>query len=79
MSNSKAGSRRVYNIEKGLEFAKEVGYPLILRSAFSLKWNGGVAHNEEEFLELMNEGLKVSPVREVLIQRGETTVLGERR
>ena len=58
------------SIEEGLEVAKRIGYPVVLRPAFTLGGTGGgFADNEEEFLPLMKNALSLSPVNQVLIEK----------
>ena len=58
------------SIEKGLIIAEKIGFPVILRPAFTLGGTGGgFANNEEEFRELMRSALEMSPVRQVLIEK----------
>ncbi|MBQ8786760.1 MAG: carbamoyl-phosphate synthase large subunit [Oscillospiraceae bacterium] len=58
------------NIEDGLRIAKEIGFPVVLRPAFTLGGTGGgFADNEEEFLELMKNALVLSPVSQVLVEK----------
>src|SRR6516164_1715721 len=67
-------SQLVSNLEKGLDFARRIGYPLILRPSFTLGGSGGgIAYNREELEEILERGLDLSPVHEVLI---EESVLG---
>jgi carbamoyl-phosphate synthase large subunit len=67
-------SQLVNNLEDGLAFAARAGYPVILRPSFTLGGTGGgIAYNREELLELLERGLDISPVHEVLI---EESVLG---
>ena len=67
-------SQLVNNIEDGLEFAERIGYPVILRPSFTLGGTGGgIAYNREELDEILERGLDLSPVHEVLI---EESVLG---
>ena len=67
-------SKLVNNLEDGLEFANEVGYPVILRPSFTLGGSGGgLAYNSQEMAELLSRALEISPVHEVLI---EESVLG---
>jgi carbamoyl-phosphate synthase large subunit len=67
-------SQLVNTVEKGLEFAARIGYPLILRPSFTLGGTGGgIAYNREEAEEILERGLDLSPVHEVLI---EESVLG---
>ncbi len=58
------------NIEDGLKVAERIGYPVVLRPAFTLGGTGGgFAENEEEFLPLMKNALSLSPVNQVLIEK----------
>src|SRR6266436_2130605 len=67
-------SQLVNSVEKGLEFAERIGYPVILRPSFTLGGTGGgIAYNREELEEILERGLDLSPVHEVLI---EESVLG---
>ncbi len=62
------------NIDKGIEFANRIGYPVILRPSFTLGGTGGgIAYNREDLYEILERGLELSPVHEVLI---EESVLG---
>ncbi len=57
-------------IEKGLNIAKRIGYPVVLRPAFTLGGTGGgFADNEEEFINVMKNALEISPVKQVLIEK----------
>src|SRR5581483_7483505 len=67
-------SQLVNSVEKGLEFAERIGYPVILRPSFTLGGTGGgIAYNREDLVEILEKGLDLSPVHEVLI---EESVLG---
>src|SRR6202790_2840550 len=67
-------SQLVTTVEKGLEFAERIGYPVILRPSFTLGGTGGgIAYNHEEAEETLERGIDLSPVHEVLI---EENVLG---
>src|SRR5271166_38389 len=67
-------SQLVNNIEDGLAFAQRSGYPAILRPSFTLGGTGGgIAYNREELIEILERGIDLSPVHEVLI---EESVLG---
>ena len=58
------------SIEEGIEVAKKIGYPVVLRPAFTLGGTGGgFADNEEELLPLMKNALSLSPVSQVLIEK----------
>ncbi|MBQ8955893.1 MAG: carbamoyl-phosphate synthase large subunit, partial [Lachnospiraceae bacterium] len=58
------------SVEEGLDIAEKIGYPVVLRPAFTLGGTGGgFAENEEEFKALMKNGLELSPVNEVLIEK----------
>lgn len=64
----------VNNVEDGLAFAERIGYPIILRPSFTLGGTGGgIAYNREELVEILERGLDLSPVHEVLV---EESVLG---
>ena len=63
-------SEVVNSIEDGVEVAKKIGYPLVLRPAFTLGGTGGgVVDNEEELRELMRNALALSPVHQVLVEK----------
>src|ERR1700728_584497 len=67
-------SQLVNNVDDGLAFANRIGYPVILRASFTLGGSGGgIAYNREELAEILERGLDLSPVHEVLI---EESVLG---
>ena len=58
------------SIEEGLAVAEKIGYPVVLRPAFTLGGTGGgFADDEEEFLSLMKNALTLSPVHQVLIEK----------
>ena len=57
-------------VEDGLKAAEKIGYPVILRPAFTLGGTGGgFVDSETEFIPLMKHALELSPVREVLIEK----------
>ena len=63
-------SEVVNTIEEGVEVAKKIGYPLVLRPAFTLGGTGGgFVDNEEELRELMRNALALSPVHQVLVEK----------
>ena len=65
-----APSKVVTNVEDGLEFVKVIGYPAVLRPAYTLGGSGGgIAANEEEFIEILENGLRLSRVGQVLVER----------
>ena len=67
-------SQLVNNIDDGVAFAGRIGYPVILRPSFTLGGSGGgIAYNREELYEILERGIDLSPVHEVLI---EESVLG---
>ena len=58
------------SVEEGLKVIEKIGYPVVLRPAFTLGGTGGgFAENEEEFLPLMKNALSLSPVTQVLIEK----------
>lgn len=67
-------SHAVESIEEAIEAVKDIGYPVIVRPAFTLGGTGGgVAHNEEELIEITRHGLDMSFINQVLI---DESVLG---
>ena len=67
-------SQLVNSIANGIEFAARIGYPVILRPSFTLGGaGGGIAYNREDLEEILERGLDLSPVHEVLV---EENVLG---
>ena len=65
-----ASSELVENIEDGIKFANKIGYPVVLRPAYTLGGSGGgIAHNEEELVEILSNGLRLSRVGQVLVER----------
>ena len=65
-----ASSELVENIEDGIAFANTIGYPVVLRPAYTLGGSGGgIAHNEEELVEILTNGLRLSRVGQVLVER----------
>lgn len=65
-----AASELVENIEDGIAFAGKIGYPVVLRPAYTLGGSGGgIAHNEEELVEILTNGLRLSRVGQVLVER----------
>ncbi len=65
-----AASTVVHAIEEGVSFAKEIGYPVVLRPAYTLGGSGGgIAKDEQELREILANGLRLSRVGEVLVER----------
>ena len=65
-----AASLVVNTVEEGIKFTNTIGYPVVLRPAFTLGGSGGgIAHNEEELVEILSNGLRLSRVGEVLVER----------
>ncbi|MBR6229393.1 MAG: carbamoyl-phosphate synthase large subunit, partial [Eubacterium sp.] len=63
-------SKITYSVEEGLEAAREIGYPVILRPAFTLGGTGGgFAYSEEEMRVRMAHALECSPVHQVLVEK----------
>ena len=65
-----APSDIVENVEQGLEIASKIGYPVVLRPAYTLGGSGGgIAHNPEECAQILENGLRLSRVGQVLVER----------
>ncbi len=65
-----APSEVVTNIKDGLAFVEKIGYPIVLRPAYTLGGSGGgIAYNEEQFIEILMNGLRLSRVGQVLVER----------
>ena len=62
-------SKYAYNIEEAMAAANEIGFPLIIRASYTMGGAGsGVAYNIDEFKEVAQNGLDVSPINEILIE-----------
>ena len=65
-----AASLVVRSVEAGIEFTNKIGYPVVLRPAYTLGGSGGgIAYNEEQLVEILENGLRLSRVGEVLVER----------
>ena len=65
-----AASLVVNTVEDGIKFTNTIGYPVVLRPAYTLGGSGGgIAHNETELIEILTNGLRLSRVHEVLVER----------
>ena len=57
-------------MEDGMKFADKIGYPVVLRPAYTLGGSGGgIAHNRQELVEILENGLRLSRVGQVLVER----------
>jgi carbamoyl-phosphate synthase large subunit len=62
-------SQLINSVKGGLEFAERIGYPCILRPSFTLGGTGGgIAYNQEDLVEILERGIDLSPVHEVLME-----------
>ncbi|MEY3788410.1 MAG: carbamoyl phosphate synthase large subunit, partial [Pseudomonadota bacterium] len=69
-----AKSKTAHSMEEAIAAQKEVGYPTVIRPSFTMGGSGGgIAYNKEEFMEICERGLYLSPTNELLI---EESVLG---
>ena len=60
----------VTDVESAVKFADEIGYPVIIRPAFTLGGTGGgIVDNEEELREITSNGLELSPITQVLVEK----------
>ena len=65
-----AASKVVTTVQDGVEFTNTIGYPVVLRPAYTLGGSGGgIANNEYELREILENGLRLSRVGEVLVER----------
>ncbi|MEG0771252.1 MAG: carbamoyl-phosphate synthase large subunit [Clostridia bacterium] len=63
-------SKVVTDLESGIEFVKEIGYPVIIRPAFTLGGTGGgICYNETEMREIAENGLRLSPITQILVEK----------
>jgi len=65
-----AASKVVENVQDGIDFTNSIGYPVVLRPAYTLGGSGGgIAHNQAELEEILENGLRLSRVGQVLVER----------
>ncbi len=65
-----AASLVVENVEDGVQFAESIGYPVVLRPAYTLGGSGGgIAHDRVQLVEILENGLRLSRVGQVLVER----------
>ncbi len=65
-----AASKVVESVDDGIKFTNTIGYPVVLRPAYTLGGSGGgIAHNETELEEILENGLRLSRVGQVLVER----------
>jgi carbamoyl-phosphate synthase large subunit len=65
-----AASTVVHNVEDGVAFARKIGYPVVLRPAYTLGGSGGgIAYNQAQCEEILKNGLRLSRATEVLVER----------
>ena len=63
-------SKIVVTVEEGINFVRSIGFPIIVRPAYTLGGEGGgFAENEEELVELLKKGLTLSPIHQVLVEK----------
>ncbi len=65
-----AASLVVENVQDGIDFTNSIGYPVVLRPAYTLGGSGGgIAYNQEQLEEILENGLRLSRVGQVLVER----------
>ena len=65
-----APSMVVANVRDGIAFTNTIGYPVVLRPAYTLGGSGGgIAHNEKELMDILSHGLRLSRGGQVLVER----------
>ncbi|WP_282171673.1 carbamoyl-phosphate synthase large subunit [Cytobacillus firmus] len=63
-------SEIIHNLDEAYEFVNRIGYPVIVRPAFTLGGTGGgICHDEEDLIEIVTSGLKNSPVTQCLLEK----------
>jgi len=65
-----AASEVVESVRDGVEFAESIGYPVVLRPAYTMGGSGGgIAEDREQLVEILENGLRLSRVGQVLVER----------
>ncbi|WP_422121806.1 carbamoyl-phosphate synthase (glutamine-hydrolyzing) large subunit [Planococcus sp. X10-3] len=60
----------IYSVESALEFAEQIGYPLIIRPAYTLGgFGGGIAQDQASYITLIGQGLSASPIKQCLVEK----------
>lgn len=60
----------IHRVQEAVDFAKQIGYPIIVRPAFTMGGSGGgICHNETELIQIVTNGLILSPVTQCLIEK----------
>ncbi|KKI93714.1 carbamoyl phosphate synthase large subunit [Bacillus sp. SA1-12] len=63
-------SEIIHNLDEAFAFVEQIGYPVIVRPAYTLGGTGGgICHNDEELIEIVSSGLKHSPVTQCLLEK----------
>lgn len=63
-------SLTVHKLQEALDFSEEIGFPIIVRPAFTMGGTGGgICHNRDELIQICKNGLELSPVHECLIEK----------
>jgi carbamoyl-phosphate synthase large subunit len=63
-------SKIISSLKQGMDFIQQIGYPVILRPAYTLGGEGGgFANSDREFKDLLEKGLKLSPINQVLVEK----------
>lgn len=63
-------SEIIHSLDEAYQFVNEIGYPVIVRPAYTLGGTGGgICHNEDELVEIVSSGLKYSPVTQCLLEK----------
>ena len=63
-------SEVVNTLEDAISFTEKIGYPVIIRPAFTLGGTGGgICHNETELIEIASNGLRLSPITQILVEK----------